>query len=230
MPFDSMHKFGKYFDASTEPERIVERTAIDGLYWIRNYFIKTSSFSRIVLPDPGQGNFSIIYHGKDFAEQEHGGYEVYGIHVGQTDVLTFLACDGRVMRGHFVDCRKGSPTLHREAHLEFKGDPEKSLIIDRGIAHIFDHLDGMITLNQLRTYVDYKANPDLNPTFDVINVPRGAALSDFPAVQVNRFMAPRFLCGFNRKVQRLRLREGAGAVHSFNFQIAGKTVTLTPKL
>jgi len=94
-----------------EREEILEKTEIDGLYWIRNYYLKTSAHSRIVLPNPGQGNFTIVHHAHDFADAEHGGYEVYGIHLGQVDVLTFLATDDRIMTGHFVDCREGSPHL-----------------------------------------------------------------------------------------------------------------------
>lgn len=98
-------------ETSAEKDRILEKTEIEGLYWISNYYVKISKLSRIILPSPGQGGFSIVYHGSDFLDEDHGGYEYYGIHVGQVDVLSFLACDDRVMTGHFVDCRKNSQTL-----------------------------------------------------------------------------------------------------------------------
>jgi len=189
-----------------EEEQIEERTSIEGLYWIRNYFVETTERSRIVLPNPGQGNFSIVYHAADFSDAPHGGYEIYGIHLGQVDVLTFLAADERVMKGHFVDCRRGSPTLHQAVTLEFKGTPERALVIDRGIAHIFDNLIGMVTVNQLKKYWDF-ANPDFNSSVDVYNVPRGTAPSDFPVLQVNRFEAPQWLCRFVNKTQRMALRK-----------------------
>ncbi|HTW94751.1 MAG TPA: hypothetical protein VMD30_08165, partial [Tepidisphaeraceae bacterium] len=129
-----------------EADHVLETTALPGLYWIHNYYLRTSASSRIVLPHPGQNNFTAVYHAMDFAESSHNGYEVYGIHIGQVDVLTFLAADGRRMCGHFVDCREKSPTFHKEVRLEFGGDPDRALVIDRGIAHIFDNLTGMVTL------------------------------------------------------------------------------------
>lgn len=210
-----------------EQEQIEEKTSIDGLYWIRNYFVKSTEMSRIVLPNPGQGNFSIVHHASDFSEAGHGGYEIYGIHLGQVDVLTFLATDDRVMRGHFVDCRKGSPTLHRDVTLEFKGNPDRALVIDRGIAHIFDNLVGMVTLNQLRKYWDF-ANPDFNPSVDVYNVPRGTAPRDFPVLQVNRFAAPHWLCRIVNKTQRMALRkQETWSTHPISLRAGRRKITLT---
>jgi hypothetical protein len=212
---------------SSESDSIVETTEISGLHWIRNYFINTSEYSRIILPSPGQGNFSVVYHGIDFAQEPHGGYEVYGIHVGQVDVLTFLACDNRVMFGHFVDCRKNSPTLHKDVTLAFKGNPDLALVIDPGIAHIFDNLYGMVTLNQMRFYIDIK-NPDLNREFDVINVLRNTPPDQFPIVKTNRFRAPDILCSLIRRYQRDQIRRGIGTRHAFNLMAGDKKITLTP--
>jgi len=210
-----------------EPEEVLETTEIPGLYWIRTYYLRTSAHSRIVLPNPGQGNFTAVYHGSDFADREHNGYEVYGIHLGQVDVLTFLATDGRIMKGHFVDCRKGSSTLHHGVSLAFGGDPDRALVIDRGIAHIFDNLTGMVTLNQMRLFLDVK-NPDFDPNIDVLNVPRDTPPAEFPEVQVNRFHSPVWLCRLTRKAQRIQLRRGINNHHPFKFRAAGRRFTLTP--
>jgi hypothetical protein len=211
-----------------EPEEIVAKTELPGLYWVRNYYLRTSRHSRIVLPSPGQGTFTAVYHGSDFAESAHNGYEVYGIHLGQVDVLTFLATDGRRMSGHFVDCREGSPTLHQTASLEFGGDPDRALVIERGIAHIFDNLTGMVTLNQMRIYMDFK-NPDFDPNIDVLNVARGTSPELFPVVRVNRIWSPTWLCRLALKVQRMQLRRGIKGSHPFRFIAGGKKFTLTPK-
>jgi hypothetical protein len=210
-----------------EPEEVLEKTDIPGLHWIRNYYLRTSVHSRIVLPHPGQGNFTAVYHGSDFADRAHNGYEVYGIHLGQVDVLTFLATDGRRMDAHFVDCRRGSPTLHHGVSLNFGGDPDRALVIDRGIAHIFDNLTGMVTLNQMRLFMDFK-NPDFDPNFDVLNVPRGTDPANFPEVQINRFRSPTWLCRLATKAQRIQLRKGINNHHPFKFKSGGMRLTLTP--
>jgi len=210
-----------------EADEALEATSLPGLYWIHNYYLRTSAHSRIVLPHPGQNNFTAVYHATDFAESSHNGYEVYGIHIGQVDVLTFLAADARRMSGHFVDCRENSRTLHKDVSLEFGGDPDRALVIDRGIAHIFDNLTGMVTLNQMRIFMDF-GNPDFDPNIDVLNVPRDTPPADFPSVRVNRFRAPRWICRAAVKYQRIQLRRGIGNAHPFKFKAQGKRYTLTP--
>ena len=73
-----------------EPAEIVEETCIPGLHWERTYRIPTSKSSRssILVQSPGQGNVPVVYHAEDFTVSDHKGYHVYGIHVGQVDVLT----------------------------------------------------------------------------------------------------------------------------------------------
>lgn len=212
----------------SEQDDIIETTPIVGLHWIRTYGLKSTANSRIVLPVQGQGNFSVVYHASDFAESSHGGYDYYGLHLGQADVLTFLATDQRTMTGHFVDCRRYSPTLHASYSMTFGGDPDRALVIDRGIAHIFDNLVGMVTLNQMRLYVDF-SNPDFNPTTDVINIDRGTRPERFPIVSINRFRAPAWVCRTAIKAQRLQLRLGSTSPnHPFRFKVGAQTFTLTP--
>ena len=210
-----------------EPDQVIEQTALPGLYWIRNYYLRTGEHSRIVLPNPGQGAFTAVYHAHDFTESAHGGYDMYGIHMGQVDVLTFLAADARRMSGHFVDCRENSPTLHQEARLEFGGDPDRALVIERGIAHIFDNLTCMVTMNQMRLFMDW-GNPDFDPNIDVLNVARGTPPDQFPVVRINRYRAPRWICALAVKMQRIQLRKGIGNHHPFKFKLNGRRYTLTP--
>jgi len=208
-------------------DEVVEETDIEGLYWISNYAIKTTRLSRIVLPSPGQGVFTIVTHAADFSEQEHGGYEFYGIHIGQVDVLTFLALDDRVMQGDFVDCRRGSKTFHKRVKFAFTGDPDKALVIDRGIAHIFDNLKGMVTLNQPRVYFD-RNNPYYSSDFDVVNVRRSSPLDEFPSVIVNRFPLPYWLCRSALKKQRAKIRAAGSRNHPFIFHKGSEKLILTP--
>jgi hypothetical protein len=217
------------WDKLDEPDEIIERTEIDGLYWIRNHFLKTTHDSRIILPDPGQGNFTAVYHAADFSKEAHGGYEMFGIHVGQTDVLTFLATDDREMTGVFVDCRQSSPTWGKRVVLTWRPDPDRALHIDRGIAHLPDNVISMVTLNQPRLYWDFY-NPQFDPNVDVVNVLRDAAPEDFPKIRVNRFRTPTWLCRQTLRMQRLQLRAGlVRKAHPYRFRIGDKTVTIVQK-
>lgn len=207
-----------------EREEVLEATAIQGLYWIRSYRIRTAARSGIIIQNPGQENVSVVYHADDFTTSRHGGYDVYGIHLGQVDMLTFLATDGRIMTGHFVDCRADSPTLHEQVTIHFGGDPDRALVIERGIAQLV----GMVTLNQPRLYFDF-SNPDFKSATDVLNVARGTPIERFPVVHVNRYLAPWWLARLSRKAQRIRLRAGRTAVHPLRFVVQGKQVSLIPR-
>ena len=210
-----------------EADEIVEESGIPGLFWKRNDYYKTTALSRIILPSPGQSLFTVVFHAEDFSESSHGGYEVYGCHLGQDDVLTFLAHDERVMSGHFVDCRKGSPTLHQSCSLSFKGNPDRSLVIGRGIAHIFDNLMGMTTINQMRMHFDFR-NPDFIAGSDVINNLRGTPIDSFPVLRVNRFRSPRWLCNLMVKQQRIGIRRSSSN-YPFQFKHGQRNFAFVPK-
>jgi hypothetical protein len=224
--FHMLNAFKRLTDYQ-EVDEIVEQSCIPGLFWKRNDFYKTTALSRIILPSPGQSLFTVVFHAEDFSESSHGGYEFYGCHLGQDDVLTFLAHDDRVMTGHFVDCRKDSPTLHKSCSLSFKSNSDRSLVIGRGIAHIFDNLMGMTTINQMRMHFDIR-NPDFIPGSDVINILRGTPVDQFPALRVNRFRSPRWLCHLMVKQQRIEIRRSGGN-YPFQFKHGGKNFAFVPK-
>lgn len=222
-----INKLLRWANTYDESPTILEHTKIAGLYWKKNTFYQTSDSSRIVLPDAGQGIFTIVYHGADFSTSVHGGYEVYGCHLGQDDVLTFLAHDDRVMKGHFVDCRKGSPTLHQTCSLVFRSDPDRSLVIGRGIAHIFDNLVGMTTLNQMTMHYDIR-NADFVRGTDVVNIPRDTLRHNFPELTVNRFRSPSWLCKLMVKKQRIDIAS-TGSRYPFQFKHQGRNYRFVPK-
>lgn len=112
------------------------------------------------------------------------------------------------LSGHFVNCRKGSPTLHQSCSLSFKGNPDRSLVIGRGIAHIFDNLMGMTTINQMRMHFDIR-NPDFIAGSDVFNILRGTPIDSFPVLRVNCFRSPRWLCNLMVKQQRIGIRRSS---------------------
>ncbi|MBY7142612.1 hypothetical protein KFZ56_05865 [Virgibacillus sp. NKC19-3] len=126
----------------------------------------------------------------------------------------------------FLKLLKGE--IHKHETLEFKGNPDRALVIDRGIAHIFDNLSEMTTLNQARIYSDW-GNPDFDPNIDVLNVLRDTPVENFPMVKINRFRAPKSLCRLALKAQRVQLRAGIGNHHPFRFKSGDKKITLIPK-
>jgi hypothetical protein len=86
----------------------------------------------------------------------------------------------------------------------------------------------MVTLSQPRLYWDIN-NRDFNASIDVLNVARGTPLTHFPAVQVNRFRAPAWMCRLSRKAQRLQLRAGQNQEHPFRFRVGEQQVTFVPR-
>ena len=157
-------------------------------------------------------------------------YQHYGIHVGQTDRLTFFGNPKTKIVGHFVDCRKNSPTLHKYAKLEFSPDPTRLLYIDRGIAHTFDGLENITTRDEPIWYLSHN-NPDYNIANDVINVDRHSTLDNFPAIQVNAHKIPRVAYEFMLKLQHETLREMRRYPSRFPILIDGERryVNLKPK-
>lgn len=116
-------------------------------------------------------------------------YSTYGIHVGQDDRLTFMGENGKLIRGYFVDCRQGSPTLHKIVTLEFSPDVYRRLIIPRGVAHTFDNLDYIVTRDEPIWYSGDN-NSHWNIDNDLISIPRSMEVDLFPIVQVNEHRLP----------------------------------------
>jgi dTDP-4-dehydrorhamnose 3,5-epimerase len=200
------------------PEVVLERTEIPGLEWVANDFALTGAHSRIVIASAGQMFTNIVWH----APADDFNYEVFGIHVGQDDRLTFI--NGKEIVGRFVDCRKGSPTYHKTVEMTFDGNPDRKLVISRGIAHWFGNLEGVVTRNEPMLYWAI-GNDDFDPAIDTINVPREAAVQDFPSVTVNPWRIPNLLSQVILLSQRLRLRKGQKN-YPFRFKAGSRTVVL----
>ena len=129
-------------------------------------------------------------------------------------------------RRTFIECKPYPKAADPERPQSRKTPESPRLVIDRGIAHTFDNLVGMVTLNQPRLFLDL-ANPDFNRVVDVLNVPRGA--SNFPTLRVNRYRTPAWLCRFTRKMQRLQLRANPHSAYPFRFATREGNITLLPR-
>ena len=123
---------------------------IHGAGWQRNLALTSRRSARsgvIVMAEPGVRQ--VVDHG--IHRYEHG---AYGIHVSLEDRLTFLGDGDRVARATLVDCREGSPTLHARIDVEFHPSPFRQLIIPPGVAHAFQDLSGIFTINRAKPYFD----------------------------------------------------------------------------
>ncbi|HEX3482846.1 MAG TPA: hypothetical protein VHT91_47885 [Kofleriaceae bacterium] len=70
------------------------------------------------------------------------------LHVGTAHRLIFLGDPGRIVRGHFIDCRKDSATRCRRVELAFHPDSARVLCIPAGVAHGFHDLEGLFIVDE----------------------------------------------------------------------------------
>jgi dTDP-4-dehydrorhamnose 3,5-epimerase-like enzyme len=142
---------------------------IDGLTWRENWRVDNGQDSYVV-PFPHLRPSTIVFHGEaQFA------YGHYGIHLGQADQLTFLGPSTGTITGHFIDTRAGSRTAGtRESHT-WNPTSAQALYIPPGVAHTFDGLEGVDTINSYELFLpdpkewvhgDLKWQPDA----DIINL------------------------------------------------------------
>ncbi|KKB34128.1 dTDP-4-dehydrorhamnose 3,5-epimerase family protein [Bacillus thermotolerans] len=180
-------------------DRIIQKTEIEGLHFEENLTVDNHLYSHVIASS-GPGISDFVTHSPSFK------YTQYGIHIGQVDRLTFFGDPNQKITGHFVDCRKGSPTRNKKVTLEYYPDPNKKLFIDRGIAHTFDGLENVLTRDEPIWYMSV-GNPDYNMENDVINVSRDLPLEDFPAVTVNQYPIPRKAYEFVLELQHSSMTE-----------------------
>lgn len=156
--------------------------AIDGLSWVPNWRMPNGGQSYLV-PFPTLRPTTIVFHG----EREFS-YGHYGVHLGQADVLTFLGDEDQVITGHFIDCRIDSPTRNVIEHHAWSPSSARHLRIPPGVAHAFDGLEGVHTLNSYDCYLPAEeqiAATAWNPESDVINIPIDADPLGVPLFQPN---------------------------------------------
>lgn len=184
-----------------EDEDLEVTLPIDGLQFEANLVKEISGpkgwFTRKVLSSEGPLISDFVTHEIGFT------YNSYGIHVGQEDRLTFMGTsDGvidEVITGHFIDCRAGSTTLHRQVSAQYRPSLLRRLIVPRGVAHTFDGLAGIVTRDEPIWYADFD-NADWDVNNDLVSVPRTFREGDYPVVRINEHRMPD---GVHRFVSRL---------------------------
>ncbi len=161
-----------------------ESFSIQGLRWKENWRIENGNDSYVV-PFPTLRPATLVFHGESMFSYGH-----YGIHLGQADVLTFLGPSTGTITGHFIDCREGSPTAGvREKHV-WSPTSARALYIPPGVAHTFDGLEFVDTINTYELFLPDPAewihgNLDWQPDADIINLPLDVADKDLPFYRPN---------------------------------------------
>ena len=150
------------------------QSAIQGLQWQAHLALQTGTASGIVpMLDPHA--FYIVDHGGD-----NYTHDAYGIHLHQQDRLTFVGDVNKKIILNLVDCRKGSATLHAKERLEFSPSPLHYLIIPPGVAHSFEALEEVFTINRPAVFSkDWQSYDSGN---DVIDWP--LSNEDYPVFEV----------------------------------------------
>ncbi|MED5049221.1 dTDP-4-dehydrorhamnose 3,5-epimerase family protein [Bacillus siamensis] len=206
-------------------EEEIEKTEIEGLFFQKNLYTCSpdEKYSHVIASD-GPGISDMVTHSNQFS------YQHYGIHIAQVDRLTFFGDRTQKIIGHFVDCRKDSPTLHKKVVLEYYPDPKKMLYIDRGIAHTFDGLENVLTRDEPIWYLS-TGNIHYNMANDVVNVDRNESIENFPILEVNKYPIPKQAYEYALKVQQHNMKDLQEFPHRFQIQLDGEMryVNLKPK-
>ncbi|WP_266171127.1 hypothetical protein [Dyella subtropica] len=111
------------------------------------------------------------------------------LHVGQVDRLTFFGPADTLIRAFFVDCRRGSPTLHQRVDLTLHPDPRFHLVIERGIGHLLYNKSSVTVRNETLWYAALD-NPDYDLSNDSMNFRVDDDPANWPVVDVNDLPLP----------------------------------------
>jgi dTDP-4-dehydrorhamnose 3,5-epimerase-like enzyme len=177
---------------------------IEGLCWEARHVIENGADS-VVVPFPTTDLVHLVYHGDGpFA---HGRY---GLHRGLEDRLTFFGPPNKPAVGYFVDCRRGSPTLHCRIRVEFSPSSQQTLAIPPGVGHGFSGLEGVYTLNSFRAYLPppehllTAQNPWATGS-DIYNFPYDTDDASLPVIDTNPYPASPVFYEVLSKLQKATL-------------------------
>jgi dTDP-4-dehydrorhamnose 3,5-epimerase-like enzyme len=161
---------------------------IQGLEWQSTQSVPVQN-GTCVVSFPTTHLVHLVFHGEKPFRHTH-----FGIHLGFSDRLTFLGPQSKIFNGYFVDCRKNSPTLHNRAFLTCSPSSKRTLLIPCGVAHAFDGMEGIDTLNSFEASLPHpsvlltKDSPWASGA-DIQYFPLDAKDEDLPVVQQNMHSA-----------------------------------------
>jgi dTDP-4-dehydrorhamnose 3,5-epimerase-like enzyme len=116
---------------------------VAGLHW-QVSFRSPNGGDAFAVRIPSMTAVIIGFHGHE--RQVEDGH--LHLHVGTAHRLIFLGDPARVVRGHFIDCRKDSATRCHRISLEFHPDSARILCIPAGVAHAFTGLEGLFVVDE----------------------------------------------------------------------------------
>ena len=175
--------------------------AIAGLRWSEHRALDNGGGSSVI-PFPRTWPLNLVFHGEQPFSYGH-----YGIHLGQEDRLTFLGGAQHVVTAKFIDCRDGSPTARRALQVEFSPSAHHELRIPPGVAHNFDGLEGVHTLNNYRIFLPdperwLLGDIEWNVEADIVNEPADCTPDEVRLVTPNRRCASNVFYGLINDRQR----------------------------
>jgi dTDP-4-dehydrorhamnose 3,5-epimerase-like enzyme len=138
-----------------------------------------------VVPFATTNPFNLVFHGNTKFEYGH-----YGIHLGQEDRLTFLGNPNQIITAYFIDCRIDSPTRGNRIIEKIQPSSEFCLCIPSGVAHAFDGLENVNTINSYKLFLPepekwLSGKTHWNIENDVINLPMDVADSEIKFFEEN---------------------------------------------
>jgi dTDP-4-dehydrorhamnose 3,5-epimerase-like enzyme len=191
---------------------------IEGLSFERRARLANGASSYVV-PFATCRPFNIVFHGTSRFDYGH-----FGIHLGQQDELTFLGPSNQQILARFIDCRKGSKTFGLRHTMNIFPSSSTTLVIAPGIAHAFDGLENVTTLNTYQTLLpDPRSWAEgvsrWNINADVLNIPMDVADGDIPIVVANSYEASDVYYGWVAEQQRSAFSQAASHDYPFTEDI-----------
>jgi len=125
-------------------EGVIEPIAdIAGLHWQASFRCPNGG-DAFAVRLPSMHAVTVEFHG----HQRQVEPERLRLHVGTAHRLIFLGDPQRVIRGHFIDCRKDSATRRHRVALTFHPDSARVLCIPAGVAHAFHGIEGLFIVDE----------------------------------------------------------------------------------
>jgi len=204
----------------TSPQESM-RVTIPGLNWEKNFYAETGSASYTLVANPGP----LV---SDFHFFRRGEMSDFVVHRGHTTRYTFLGDPAQEITATFVDCRRGSPSLHSSVTLEFTPDPRRVLNIPQGVAMRFTGLMNVTLRSEPIWFAPAKDN-GYQVGNDQVRVAPGTPFDRFPVLSVNDLPLPGEVLQIILARQQQMLRDGAGYDVAYEVAVDGALHEVTSR-
>jgi hypothetical protein len=208
--------------SASDEKNLNEKLGLEGLEWIRNYFIGTGIKSYTLVANKGPIVSDLLY----FENDKY--FTDFNLQIGQVDRFTFVGDINQSIKGEFIDCRIDSPTLHEKVCIEFHPDPRKHLYIERGIAKRFEGLNN-VTIRSEPILFATKVPNGYNIGNDRILFKKNTLKSDVPAIYPNKLPLPNEAIQFLLKREQEYLKENKNHEFQLDAVINGENYRLNLK-